>query len=118
MRKQQVKSFIAMLVCCSTVIALTTACGGSDNAGVKGGMISAKPLQVEQLGEGFNAQYLPNTSKIKQYSGKIDVCLDFEGTQGGWQALANEYQRLQGKSVVVNINTNYSGRFTRALRTE
>ena len=109
MRRQQVKSFIAMLVCCSTVIALTTACGGSDNAGVKGGMISAKPLQVEQLGEGFNAQYLPNTSKIKQYSGKIDVCLDFEGTQGGWQALANEYQRLQGKSVVVNINTNYSG---------
>ena len=108
MRKQQVKSFIAMLVCCSTVIASTTACGGGTGAGVSG-FISTEALKVSQLGEGFGEEYLPNTAKIKQYSGKIDVCLDFEGTQGGWQALADEYQRLQGKSVVVNINTNYSG---------
>ena len=108
MKKQQVKSLIALLVCCSTVIA-STACGGSNNAANNGGTITVDPLKVEELGEGFNAAYLPDASKIKQYSGKIDVCLDFEGTQGGWQALADEYQRLQGKSVVVNINTNYSG---------
>ena len=109
MRKQQVKNFIAMLICCSTVIASTTACGGGTGASTNGGTITVDPLKAEQLGEGFDATYLPNTSKIKQYSGKIDICLDFEGTQGGWQALANEYQRLQGNSVVVNVNTNYSG---------
>ena len=77
MRKQQVKSFIAMLVCCSTVIASTTACGGGTGASTNGGTITVDPLKTEQLGEGFDATYLPNTSKIKQYSGTIDICLDF-----------------------------------------
>lgn len=108
MKKQQVKSFIALLVCCSTVLA-PVACGGGNSGANNGGFITEKPLKVEELGEGFNAAYLPDTSKVKQYSGKIDICLDFEGTQGGWQALANEYRRLQGNAVVVNVNTNYSG---------
>ena len=43
------------------------------------GMITAKPLSVAELGEGFNAMYLPDTTKIQARTGKIDVCLDFEG---------------------------------------
>ena len=73
------------------------------------GMITAKPLSVAELGEGFNANYLPDTTKIQARTGKIDVCLDFEGTQAGWQALAREYERLQGGGVTVNVNTTYAG---------
>ena len=64
---------------------------GTSSGGGNGNMISAQPLSVQELGEGFNAAYLPDVSSINQLSGKIDVCLDFEGTQSGWRALANEY---------------------------
>ena len=72
-------------------------------------MITEKPLSVSELGAGFKEKYLPNTKSIRALTGKIDVCLDFEGTQTGWQALADEYERLQGGGVTVNVNTTYAG---------
>ena len=72
-------------------------------------MISVAPLGANELGDGFNADYLPDASNIKQRTGRIDVCLDFEGTQEGWKALAREYERLHDGGVTVNVNTNYSG---------
>ena len=99
-----------------------TPSGTGNNGGESGnnkGMITAKTLTVEELGEGFNAKYLPDTSSIRALTGKIDVCLDFEGTQSGWQALANEYMRLQGGGVQVNINTNIAGsQYADRLNTE
>ena len=97
------KSTIAFLISCSAVFS-AVACGGDNTTGGIG-----QPLSAAELGAGFKEEYLPDTSKIRQYSGKIDVCLDFEGTQEGWKALAAEYQRLQGGSVIVNVNTNYAG---------
>lgn len=73
------------------------------------GMITAKPLSLEELGAGFDSKYLPDTRSIRALTGKIDVCLDFEGTQAGWEALADEYERLQGGGVQVNINSTYAG---------
>ena len=81
----------------------------SESGGAATGMISVAPLTAAELGEGFNSKYLPDASSIKQRTGKIDVYLDFEGTQGGWEALANEYERLHDGGVQVNINTNYAG---------
>ena len=116
--KKNIKAYLALALACTSLLA---ACGGggdstsnpgqstSEGAGGNSNMISTQALSVEELGEGYNAKYLPDTSKINQFSGKIDVCLDFEGTQSGWRALANEYKRLQGGAVEVNINTNYSG---------
>ena len=111
--KKNVMAILALSVACSSLLA---SCGGggeqssgNNSAGSNGNTISVQPLTVEQLGAGYNATYLPDTSSIKQYSGKIDVCLDFEGTQSGWRALAKEYKRLQGDGVEVNINTNFSG---------
>lgn len=105
--RKSTKSLISFIVLC---------CMGCGMVGCKSqpgktssNYISAKPLTVAELGTGFKSDNLPDVSAIKQYSGKIDVCLDFEGTQDGWRALAEEYQRLQGKAVTVNINTNYSG---------
>ncbi len=79
------------------------------NGGGKEGYISQKALSVEELGEGFNARYLPDVQNIKQRSGTIDVALDFYGNQYGWEKVAREYERLQSHQVKVNINTNYSG---------
>ena len=97
---------------------------GGDNSSSSSGsgnsnMISTQPLSVQELGEGFNAKYLPDVSSINQYSGKIDVWLDFEGTQSGWNELAKEYERLQGGAVDVNINTTLSGsEYSKRLNTE
>ena len=114
MRKKFV-SAIALMTCFTSVFGMT-ACnmGGGDSStpdstGGNGNTIAVNPLTVAELGEGFDETYLPNKSAIKQYSGKIDVALDFEGTQKGWEALAAEYERLQGGSVDVNVITTYSG---------
>ena len=115
MKKKLISSISAFLLCCTTVFGAVS-CGkdkkgsgtGAGNGGVKG-MITAKPLSVAELGAGFNADYLPDTTKIQARTGKIDVCLDFEGTQAGWQALAAEYERLQGGGVKVNLNKTYAG---------
>ena len=102
------KSTMAFIISCSALLS-AVACGGTTENGGGTGTISANPLSVAELGAGFNTEYLPDASAIRQYSGKIDVCLDFEGTQEGWKALANEYQRLQGNAVIVNVNTTYAG---------
>lgn len=119
--KKNLMAFLAMTVACTSVLASCSG-GGSQSGGSAGGngnMIAASPLSVAELGEGFNANYLPNASAIKQYSGKIDVCLDFEGTQSGWNALAAEYNRLQGGAVQVNINTSYAGsQYSQKLNSE
>ena len=109
--KKNLMAFLAMTVAMTSVLASCSGLGGqsSESTGGNGNMISASALSVAELGEGFKSKYLPQTSAIKQYSGKIDVCLDFEGTQSGWNALAEEYKRLQGNAVQVNINTSYAG---------
>jgi len=87
-------------------IALTACSGGkSDPSG--GGFITVDPLSASEVG--IDAQYLPDKKQIKQRSGTIDVCLDFEGRHVGWQAVASEYERLQSNSVKVNINWRIGG---------
>ena len=102
------KSTMAFIISCSAIFG-AAACGGTTDNGGGTGMISVDPLSVAELGAGFNAEYRPDKSSIRQHSGKIDVCLDFEGTQEGWKALGKEYERLQGGAVIVNVNTNYAG---------
>lgn len=124
MNKKIFKKLMALAMCCSTILSVA-ACGGggntseSGNSGGNSGKITAKPLTVAELGEGFNATYLPDASQINQFSGKIDVRLDFEGTQPGWQALADEYERLQGNGVIVDVDATLSGStYTQRLNSE
>ena len=105
MRKKLLTNVIALAISFSTLLGVA-GCGGGSN---KGGKEPGAPLTVEELGEGFNANYLPDASAIKQRTGRIDVCLDFEGTQEGWKALEKEYERLHGGGVDVRIDTTYSG---------
>ncbi len=107
--KKNVMAFLALSVACTSVLASCGGVAGGDstggNGGTSGNKITATPLTIA----GFNSAYLPDTASINQLSGKIDVCLDFEGTQSGWRALADEYKRLQGGAVEVKINTNFAG---------
>ena len=124
MNKKIFKKLMALAMCCSTIFSVAACGGGGDtsesgNSGGNSGKITAKPLTVAELGEGFNATYLPDASQINQFSGKIDVRLDFEGTQPGWQALADEYERLQGNGVIVDVDATLSGStYTQRLNSE
>ena len=103
------------------ILALTmgmTACGKDKNGGknpsgsgkvpggesVQDGYITANPLQIE----GLDPNYAPKKDRIKQKEGAIDVVLIFDGTEAGWQALADEYSRLHGGNVAVVLNKNYT----------
>ena len=83
---------------------------GCDNGGETAtGTITADFVSISELGSGFNSKYYPEKSKVKQRSGKVDVCLDFENTLYGWKAVAKEYERLQGGKVTVNVNGDFGG---------
>ncbi|MBQ2769131.1 MAG: hypothetical protein IJF44_04075 [Clostridia bacterium] len=48
-----------------------------------------------------NENYAPKN--VKQQQGQIDVAIVFEGTEEGWQAVADEYSRLHSGAAVVNL---------------
>lgn len=93
-----------------------TACGGksganesesvkeSEVASVEEGYITVDPLNIE----GLNSDYAPKKNRIKKMEGSIDVVLVFDGTEAGWQALADEYSRLHGGNVAVVLNKTYT----------
>ena len=94
--KKKFLSAIALMTCFTSLFSVT-ACnfGGSGNGGsTNGSTITVDPLTVAELGQGFNETYLPDKGSIKQYSGRVDIALDFEGTVKGWEALEKEYERL------------------------
>jgi len=112
------KKLIAMLSLCMSFVFAFASCGGkkgdsgngdvgsSDSTGSTGntGMITATPQAVNGLAE----EYTPDVANIKQQEGSIDVAIVFDGTEKGWEALALEYERLHGGSVLVNLNMNLS----------
>ena len=120
--KKKFLSAIALMTCFTSLFSVT-ACnfggGSGDGDSANGSTIAVNPLTVAELGEGFNEAYLPDKASIKQYSGRVDIALDFEGTVKGWEALEKEYERLQGDSVDINVITTYSGStYTNRLNNE
>ena len=80
--------------------------GGGKDSGSKGeeggNVLAATPLA------GFDESLMPATDLIEKKQGQIDVVLVFEDTLSGWQALANEYQRIHKDAVVVKLNATYT----------
>ena len=92
-------------------------CGGGGFGGGAAGMID----KVDMLDiAGFNKDYLPDVSNIKQHEGQVDVVILFDGTEKGWEALADEYERIQGGYVTVKLDTTYTNTsiYTDKLRSE
>ena len=91
-------------------------CGTGGIGGSTAGMIDGVDLQKI---DGFDEAYLPDTSQIVQQEGQIDVVILFDGTEKGWEALAKEYERIQGDSVTVKLDTSYtSASYVDKLRSE
>lgn len=102
MKKKLVSVLLAMAMCATSLVG----CGGdSDTKKAVEGAIQTEHLD---LGESFQSEYYPDESQTKLRQGKIDVVLLFEGTETGWQALADEYSRLHGGQVAVLLNKDYS----------
>ncbi len=95
---------IGVLALAGTLLA---ACGEEGAASSQTRYIDVDPLQIE----GFNSQYLPVKDKILKKQGNINICLEFDGTEEAYQKVANEYMRLHGGSVSVNIK-QYTGNYS------
>lgn len=95
-------------------------CGTTEQGGDN--FVPADPLD---LGSEFNAEYYPNkeNNKVATITGgnkmKIDVALDYDGTEEAWEELAKEYERLCGGVVDVNIIADLdTASYTEKLRNE
>ena len=80
----------------------TSASESTSSGSGKATIVAAKDLA------GFNTAYKPAHEMIEKKQGQIDVVLVFEDTLPGWEALADEYSRLHGGSVVVKLNSTYT----------
>lgn len=111
------KKILAVLLATTLCVSGLAGCGGNDeDVNAIANAIGAEHID---LGDDFNEAYYPDEGQIEQKQGKIDVVLLFEGSQVGWQALADEYSRLHGGQVAVQLNTDYSsGTYQDALRYE
>ena len=78
----------------------------STNSGTVEGMITTQAIKID----GLDSAYMPDVANIKQQEGSIDVAIVFDGTEKGWEALANEYERLHDGSVFVNLHTTISAK--------
>lgn len=118
MKRKSVKRAVTMILAAAMAVTSLAGCGGSgSSAGGEGEVID----KVELLEiEGFDEAYLPDVSSIAQQGGQIDVVLLFDGTEKGWEALAEEYMRIQGGYVNVKLDTTYtsSAVYVDKLRTE
>ncbi len=124
------KKILSILLLVALMVSLVACTGDTNpntqatgNTGTSGGTTDGveNPIKVDplDLGDGFDADYYPVKEQIQQREGKIDVVILFDGSNAGWQAMADEYMRLHGGSVYVNLNTDYSsGTYADALTYE
>lgn len=110
------KKRIVALLMAACMAAGLTGCG-SGGSGAAGGSIEKVDLLTL---DGFNSEYNPDISNIEQQEGKINVVMLFDGTEKGWEALAKEYERIQGGYVTVKLDTTYTSTatYTDKLRSE
>lgn len=118
MKRKNVKRVMAMILAAAMAAMSLVGCGGNGTGANKEGQAIGNVELLEM--EGFNGEYLPDISSIAQQGGQIDVVLLFDGTEKGWEALAEEYMRIQGGYVNVKLDTTYTSStvYTDKLRSE
>lgn len=106
MKRKSIKKAVTMILAATMAAMSLAGCGGNGSgAGAVGDVIDK--VELLEL-EGFDETYLPDVSSIAQQGGQIDVVLLFDGTEKGWEALADEYMRIQGGYVNVKLDTTYT----------
>lgn len=110
------KRVLALILAAATAVSMI-GCGGGGAGSAGEGMI--EKVDLLEI-EGFNEAYAPDISSVAQQEGQIDVVIMFDGTETGWEALAKEYERLQGGYVTVKLDTTYidTVSYTEKLRSE
>lgn len=106
MKRKSIKKAVTMILAATMAVTSLTGCGGNGSGAGKAGDMIGK-VELLEL-EGFDEAYLPDVSSIAQQGGQIDVVLLFDGTEKGWEALADEYMRIQGGYVNVKLDTTYT----------
>ena len=109
------KKLLALLMA-ATMAAGLIGCGGNGGGGAEGMIGKVDALEIA----GFDSAYTPDFANVTQQEGQIDVVIIFDGTEKGWEALAKEYERIQGGYVTVKLDTSYVGTsiYTDKLRSE
>ena len=118
------KKCLALSLLALMAIAPLTGCAGqSSNSGGN----DTKNVEPLDLGEQFNPEYYPkpednNVANIVGNSGskmRIDVAINFEGTEDAWAVVAREYERLCGGIVEVKLVTGLdTSGYTERVRNE
>ena len=112
--KKKLTAITAMMLAMGFVLGSCGGSSGGDNSqgqgagsdsttSVGGGNSDFKLLELD----GFNADHYPEMANIKQQEGKIDVVILFDGTEKGWEAVADEYMRIH-EGVAVDLNSTYT----------
>lgn len=111
MKKRIVAIFMATLMAVGL-----TACGGGSGSSAEGMIDKVDALEIA----GFDSAYAPDFANVAQQEGQVDVVILFDGTEKGWEALAKEYERIQGGYVTVKLDTTYTSTsiYTDKLRSE
>ena len=109
------KKLLALLMA-ATMAAGLIGCGAGGGGSAEGKIGKVDPLEIT----GFDSAYTPDFANVTQQEGQIDVVIIFDGTEKGWEALAKEYERIQGGYVTVKLDTSYIGTsiYTDKLRSE
>lgn len=109
------KKLLALLMA-ATMAAGLIGCGKSVGGSAEGKIEKVDALEIA----GFDSAYTPDFANVTQQEGQIDVVIIFDGTEKGWEALAKEYERIQGGYVTVKLDTSYIGTsiYTDKLRSE
>lgn len=109
------KKLLALLMA-ATMAAGLIGCGTSGGGSAEGMIEKVDALEIA----GFDSAYTPDFANVTQQEGQIDVVIIFDGTEAGWEALAKEYERIQGGYVTVKLDTSYVGTsiYTDKLRSE
>ncbi len=109
------KRIVAILMASLMAVSLA-ACGGNGGGSAAGMIEKVDALEIA----GFDAAYTPDFGNVAQQEGQVDVVIMFDGTEKGWEALAKEYERIQGGYVTVKLDTTYTSTsiYTDKLRSE
>lgn len=110
------KRFLALFLAAITAASVIGCGAGGSGSGAAGMIDKVDMLEIA----GFDETYIPDTKNIEQQEGQVDVVILFDGTEKGWEALAKEYERIQGGYVTVKLDTTYTNTsiYTDKLRSE
>ena len=106
------KLFTTVLSLCLAVVMGCSLAGCNVDDPGNNGDHTKPPVNIDILDkdivESLDPMYIPDVENMPRLSGKIDIQMILGKLLPGWEAVAKEYSRLQGGSVIVYVEKNLS----------